>query len=262
MKQIKSIALLGLIGSSLFFSGCETLNQAGITLPPQGTGTTGSNTGGSGAGQSTSGTITQAEANTGIKQALNNGLQESIKTLSVKNGFLGDEAVKILMPEEAKKVESALRAVGMNKLCDQFIASMNHAAESAVKEASSVFINSLSRMTVNDAFNILLSGQQDAATNFFKRSTSAELTTKFSPIIQTAMGKNNVSTYWNQLTTAYNNLPLGNKIETDLTAYVTQKAIDGLFVKVADQELKIRKNIGGARNSGILDKVFGWVDKQ
>ncbi len=262
MKQIKSIALVGLIGSSLFFSSCETLNQAGITLPPQGTGTTGSNTGGSGTGQSSSGTITQAEANTGIKQALNNGLQESIKTLSVKNGFLGDAAVKILMPEEAKKVESALRAVGMNKLCDQFIASMNHAAESAVKEASSVFINSLSRMTVNDAFNILLSGQQDAATNFFKRSTSAELTTKFSPIIQTAMGKNNVSTYWNQLTTAYNNLPLGNKIETDLTAYVTQKAIDGLFVKVADQELKIRKNIGGARNSGILDKVFGWVDKQ
>lgn len=262
MKQIKSIALVGLIGSSLFFGSCETLNQAGITLPPQGTGTTGSNTGGSGTGQSSSGTITQAEANTGIKQALNNGLQESIKTLSVKNGFLGDAAVKILMPEEAKKVESALRAVGMNKLCDQFIASMNHAAESAVKEASSVFINSLSRMTVNDAFNILLSGQQDAATNFFKQSTSAELTTKFSPIIQTAMGKNNVSTYWNQLTTAYNNLPLGNKIETDLTAYVTQKAIDGLFVKVADEELKIRKNIGGARNSGILDKVFGWVDKQ
>jgi hypothetical protein len=131
-----------------------------------------------------------------------------------------------------------------------------------VKEASNVFVNSLSKMTVNDAFNILLSGQQDAATNFFKRSTSSELTTRFSPIVESAMGKNNVSTYWNQLTTAYNQLPLSNKIETNLTAYVTQKAIDGLFVKVADQELKIRQNIGRARNSGILDKVFGWVDRQ
>lgn len=261
MKHFKSITLLGLFSASLFISGCETLNQAGITLPPQGTGSTNPNTGSSGSGQ-TSGTITQAEATTGIKQALNNGLQQSIQTLSVKNGFLGDAAVKILMPEEARKVESALRAVGMNKLCDQFIASMNHAAESAVKEASTVFVNSLSKMTVNDAFNILLSRQQDAATNYFKKTTSSELTTKFSPIIQSAMGKNNVSTYWNQLTSAYNNLPLGNKIETDLTAYVTQRAIYGLFVKVADQELKIRKNIGGARNSGILDKVFGWVDKQ
>ena len=261
MKKIRHIQIMSLVGVSLFLSSCETLSQGGFTLPPQGTGSTGSNTGGSGSSTS-GGTITQAEANTGIKQALNNGLQASIKTLSVKDGFLGDAAVKILMPEEARKVESALRAIGMNSLCDQFISSMNRAAESAVKEASSVFVNSLSKMTVNDAFNILLSGQQDAATNFFKRSTSSELTTRFSPIVESAMGKNNVSTYWNQLTTAYNQLPLSNKIETNLTAYVTQKAIDGLFVKVADQELKIRQNIGGARNSGILDKVFGWVDKQ
>lgn len=251
----------------LLFSSCDTLNQGGFTLPPQGTGTATGNTGGSGSTQtqtpsSSTGSITQAEANTGIKQALNSGLQQSIQTLSVKDGFLGDAAVKILMPKEAQQVESALRAVGMGKLCDQFIMSMNRAAETAVKEASTVFVNSLAKMTVNDAFNILLSGQQDAATNFFKRTTSSELTSRFSPIVQSAMGKNNVSTYWTQLTNAYNNLPLGNKIETDLNAYVTQKAIDGLFLKVADQELKIRKNIGGARNSGILDKVFGWVDKQ
>lgn len=257
MKQLKNIQIFGLISAALLLTSCDALNQGGITLPPQGSGSTSSTPSNSNAG-----TITQTEATTGIKQALNNGLQESIKTLSIKNGFLGDAAVKILMPEEARKVESALRAVGMNKLCDQFIASMNHAAESAVKEASGVFVNSLSKMTVNDAFSILLSGQQDAATNYFKKTTSSELTSKFSPIIQTAMGQNNVSTYWNQLTSAYNKLPLSNKIETNLTAYVTQKAIDGLFVKVADQELKIRKNIGGARSSGILEKVFGWADKQ
>lgn len=259
MKKVRNIQILSLLGTVLLLSSCDTLSQGGFTLPSQGTGSTSSNTGGS---SQTTGNITQAEASTGIKQALSNGLQQSIQTLSVKDGFLGDAAVKILMPEEARKVESALRAVGMNSLCDQFISSMNRAAESAVKEASGVFINSLSKMTVNDAFSILLSGQQDAATSYFKKTTSSDLTSKFSPIIQTAMGQNNVSTYWNQLTTAYNKLPLSNKIETNLTAYVTQKAIDGLFVKVADQELKIRKNIGGSRNSGILDKVFGWADKQ
>ncbi|WP_312134420.1 DUF4197 domain-containing protein [Sphingobacterium sp.] len=244
----------------LFLSSCESLNTGGFTLPPQGTGTTG--TGSTTIPAGTTGGITQSEANQGVKQALSNGLNESIRVLSLKDGFLGDAAVKILMPEEARKVESALRAVGMGNLCDQFIMSMNRAAETAVKEASSVFVGSLSRMTVTDAFNILLSGQQDAATQFFKRSTTAELTTRFSPIIQSAMGKNNVSTYWNQLTSAYNKLPLGNKIETDLTAYVTQRAIAGLFVKVADQELKIRQNLGGSRNSSILNKVFGWADQQ
>ncbi|WKK58098.1 DUF4197 domain-containing protein [Sphingobacterium sp. BN32] len=244
----------------LFLSSCESLNTGGFTLPPQGTGTTG--TGSTTTPAGTTGSITQSEANQGVKQALSNGLNESIRVLSLKDGFLGDAAVKILMPEEARKVESALRAVGMGNLCDQFIMSMNRAAETAVKEASSVFVGSLSRMTVTDAFNILLSGQQDAATQFFKRSTTAELTTRFSPIIQSAMGKNNVSTYWNQLTSAYNKLPLGNKIETDLTAYVTQRAIAGLFVKVADQELKIRQNLGGSRNSSILNKVFGWADQQ
>ncbi|WP_344675539.1 DUF4197 domain-containing protein [Sphingobacterium kyonggiense] len=256
---MKKPLIIGLCSTAIFFSSCDVMNQGGgIMLPPGGTTT--SNPGNT-TGNST-GTITQAEANTGVKQALNNGLQQSIQILSAKDGFLGDQMVKILMPEEARKVESALRAVGMGKLCDQFITSMNRAAETAVKEASSVFINSLSRMTINDAFNILLSGKQDAATTFFKNSTTAELTTRFSPIIQSAMGKNNVSGYWTQLTTAYNQLPLGKKIETDLTAYVTKKAIDGLFVKVADQELKIRQNIGGARNSGILEKVFGWADKQ
>ena len=150
----------------------------------------------------------------------------------------------------------------MGSLCDQFINSMNRAAESAVKEASTVFLHSLSNLTVKDAFNILLSGQQNAATNYFKSNTSQELTTKFTPIIQGAMGQNKVTTYWNQLTSAYNKLPLSNKIETDLTAYVTQKSIDGLFIKVADQELKIRKNLQGSRNTNTLQKVFGWADKQ
>lgn len=237
--------------------GCDTLSQVAANLPqsPAGSTTAGSST--------QNGTITQTEAVTGIKQALSNGLNNSINTLSAPNGFLGDAVVKILMPPEAQQIEKTLRSAGMGKLCDNFISSLNRAAENAVKEAAPVFVNALSQMTVNDAFNILLGTQQDAATNFFKRTTSAALTAKFSPIVESALGKNNVNTYWTQLTSAYNALPLSNnKIQTDLNAYVTQKAIDGLFVKVADEELKIRQNIGNARNTGMLDKVFGWVDKQ
>lgn len=237
--------------------GCDTLSQVAANLPQSPAGST---TAGSSA---QSGTITQTEAVTGIKQALSNGLNNSINTLSAPNGFLGDAVVKILMPPEAQQIEKSLRSVGMGKLCDNFISSLNRAAENAVKEAAPVFVNALSQMTVNDAFNILLGTQQDAATNFFKRTTSAALTAKFSPIVESALGKNNVNTYWTQLTSAYNALPLSNnKIQTDLNAYVTQKAIDGLFVKVADEELKIRQNIGNARSTGMLDKVFGWVDKQ
>lgn len=254
---MKSFSYLALSLAVLpLLTGCETLSQKASTLPQGNPGTTTSNTG-------ANTTITQAEAVTGIKQALNNGLQNSIKTLSATNGFYGDALVKVLMPEEARRVEQTLRSAGMGKLVDNFILSLNRAAESAVKEAAPVFVNSLSQMNVTDAFNILLGTQQDAATQFFKRTTSATLTDKFSPIVATALGKNNVNTYWTQLTTAYNSLPLSsNKVQTDLNAYVTQKAIQGLFVKVADEELKIRQNIGGSRNTNILQSVFGWVDKQ
>lgn len=255
MKTFKYLAL-GMVTLPLFM-GCETMSQIANTLPQSAPGSTNSSSG------SNTTTISQAEAVTGIKQALNNGLQNSIKTLSASNGFYGDAIVKILMPQEAQKVEQALRSVGMGKLVDNFVMSLNRAAESAVKEAAPVFVNSLSQMTVTDAFNILLGSQQDAATSFFKRTTSATLTQKFSPIVQTALGKNNVNTYWTQLTSAYNALPLSNnKVQTDLNAYVTQKAIDGLFNKVAGEELKIRQNIGGSRNSSVLQSVFGWVDKQ
>src|SRR5690606_26694502 len=102
----------------------------------------------------------------------NQGLQKSIQTLAVRDGFLGNAAVKILMPPEAQKIERTLRNVGLGSLCDNFITNLNRAAESAVKEASPVFVSALSQLTIQDAFNILLSGQQDAATNFFRRTTT------------------------------------------------------------------------------------------
>lgn len=256
MKSFKFLALG--IATLPLLTGCETMSQIANTTTQ-----TTTRTSPSASSTTSNGKISQAEATSGVKQALSNGLNNSIQVLSAKDGFLGNAAVKILMPEEAKKVEQALRSVGMGSLVDNFITSLNRAAESAVKEAAPVFVNSLSQMTVTDAFNILLSGQQDAATGFFKRTTSQTLATKFSPIVQSALGKNNVNSYWSQLTTAYNALPITtNKVQTDLNTYVTQKAIDGLFVKVAEEELKIRKNLGGSRDSGVLDKVFGWVDGQ
>ncbi|MBP3942462.1 DUF4197 domain-containing protein [Sphingobacteriaceae bacterium WQ 2009] len=261
---MKSYTLLALaLGSMTLFAGCDTVNQiasmqtGNTTIGNTGTGNTGT---GNTAGNTTA-SVTTAEMSSGIKQALGNGLTTSINTLSVTDGFLGNAAVKILMPAEAQKIEKTLRAVGMGKLCDQFIQSLNRAAETAVKEAAPVFVNSLSQMTITDAYNILLSGQQDAATTFFKRTTSAALASKFSPIVASALGKNNVSTYWSQLTTAYNAIPLASeKVNTDLNAYVTQKAINGLFTQVASEELKIRSNLSGARNTNLLQKVFGYAD--
>lgn len=257
MKTINILAIS--IASISFLFGIEAVAQTKRTKSSSGRKTTAKVT----TTPTNVSTITQTQAISGIKQALGNGLNNSINALSVKDGFLGNAAVKILMPKEAQQIEKTLRSIGMGSLCDQFVTSLNRAAESAVKEAAPVFVNSLAQMTVSDAFNILLGTQQDAATSFFKRTTSATLTSKFSPIVESALGKNNVSTYWTQLTSAYNNLPLANnKINTDLNAYVTQKAIDGLFVQVADEEIKIRQNISGSRNSNILNDVFGWVDKQ
>jgi len=250
---MKSFTLLALtLTTWTTFSSCDAVNQVAAMQ----------NTPSSAAGNQ-SASVSNVEMASGIKQALNNGLNNSIQTLSVTDGFLGNAAVKILMPAEAQKIEKTLRSVGMGKLCDQFILSLNRAAETAVKEAAPVFVNSLSQMTVTDAYNILLSGNKDAATTFFKRTTSATLTTKFSPIVEAALGKNNVSTYWNQLTTAYNAIPLSSeKVNTDLNAYVTQKAIDGLFTQVATEELKIRSNIAGSRNTDLLQKVFGYADSK
>src|SRR5690606_20074482 len=145
---------------------CDTLSQ----LPTTKNGSSGSTSSGS---SSTS--VSSSEAASGIKQALSQGLDRSIKSLAVTDGFLGNAAVKILMPPEAQKVESVLRGIGLGSLCDNLIQSLNRAAETAFEEAAPVFVSALSKLTIRDATNILLSGQQDAATQFFKRPTAVQL---------------------------------------------------------------------------------------
>jgi len=152
-------------------------------------------------------------------------------------------------------MESKLRTVGMGKKVDEFNESMNRAAEKAASEAKPIFISAIKDMTVKDAINIV-KGSDNAATMYLKNTTSPQLIDKFKPVIKSSLDNVNATKYWSDLITIYNKIPLVKKMNPDLTAYVTGKAIDGLFVMIAKEELKIRKD-PMARTSELLKKVFG-----
>lgn len=240
---MKSLKITALAFSILFFSSCDTLNQAGQILT-----------------QSGLGDPSASEISLGLKQALEFGTTASSERLSATDGFFANAAVKILFPEEAQKVERTLRSVGLNKLADNVILSLNRAAEAAAVEAKPIFISAVKEMTFADATNILLSGQQDAATLYFKRVTNDQLSLKFQPIIQNSLEKVGATRYWNDAITAYNRIPLVGKVNPDLSAYVTEKAINGIFLEIAQEELKIRTRIS-ARSTPLLQKVFAYADR-
>jgi hypothetical protein len=204
------------------------------------------------------GTPTTLEIGSGLKQALEIGTSAGADQLSAKDGFLGNLAIKILFPPEAQKVEKTLRRIGLNSLADNVILSINRAAEDAAKEAKPIFLSAIKQMTIADATNILL-GNKDAATSYFKRVTTAQLLEKFEPVITNSLNKVGATKYWGDAALAYNKIPLVKPVNTNLSAYVAQKAIDGMFVQVAQEELKIRDNIG-ARSTSLLQKVFGYAD--
>lgn len=212
-----------------------------------------------GTGTGTTGKPSTLEIASGIKQALEIGTSRGADLLSAKDGFMGNLAVKILFPPEAQKVEKTLRTLGMGKLADNVILSLNRAAEDAAKEAKPIFISAIKQMTIADATNILL-GSQDAATNYFKRVTTAQLMEKFKPVINTSLAKVGATKYWGDATGQYNKLPMVKPLNSDLSDYVAQKAIEGMFIQVAQEELKIRDNLG-ARSTSLLQKVFGYADK-
>jgi hypothetical protein len=193
--------------------------------------------------------LTEKDAADGIKEALVNGTGQSVKLVSVIDGYWANPEIKIPFPPEAKEMESKLRAIGMGKKVDEFNESMNRAAEKAI------FVAAIKGMTVRDAVNIV-KGTDNAATLYLKNTTSPELISKFQPIIKTSLDDVNATRYWSDLITAYNKIPLVKKMNPNLTLYVTQKAIDGLFIMIAKEELKIRKD-PMARTSELLKKVFG-----
>jgi Protein of unknown function (DUF4197) len=195
-----------------------------------------------------------------LKQALAQGTAKSSDQLSAVDGFFKNGAIKILFPPQAVKAEKTLRGMGLGKMCDDAILSMNRAAEDAAKQAKPIFIGAIEHMSVRDAMNILL-GSQDAATQYFKATTTDQLTAAFKPIVQSSLNKVNATKYYGDVAKQYNKIPFVSKINPDINAYVTQKAIDGLFYEIAIEELNIRKNIG-ARPSPVMQKVFAFADSK
>lgn len=202
--------------------------------------------------------LTNEDVIAGLKEALVKGAGHSVDVASLADGFWKDARLRIPFPPEAEKVKNTLNDIGMSAQVEKFELTMNRAAEQAAKEALPVFTNAIKGMTVADGFAILRGGDH-AATDFLKEKTTAELTGKFRPIVEKATQQVALTSYWTPLASAYNTATLltgGKAVDPDLDAYVTQKAIDGLFVLVADEEQKIRKD-PLARTTDLLKRVFG-----
>jgi hypothetical protein len=202
--------------------------------------------------------LTNADVVAGLKEALTKGAEHAVDGASVTDGFWKSSRLRIPFPPEAIKVKNTLNDLGMSAQVEKFELTMNRAAESAAQEAVPVFVNAIKGMSVANGFAILKGGDH-AATNFLKERTTAELTAKFRPIVENATKQVALTSYWTPLAGAYNKATLltgGQAVNPDLDAYVTQKAIDGLFILVADEEQQIRKD-PLARTTDLLKRVFG-----
>ncbi len=199
--------------------------------------------------------LTQAEMDQGIRDALANGVQVAVRQLGRRGGFLDDPQVRIPLPGNLQKVEGVLRSLRQDGLADEFVQTMNHAAEQAVPEATEVFLGAIKRMSLEDVRGIL-GGPNDAATEYLRRSSSDELATRFRPIVESATDRAGVTVAYKQMMDSAG--PMAQLVvgDTDLDGYITDKALDGLFLKIAEQERLIRTD-PAARTTDLLKKVFG-----
>ncbi len=203
--------------------------------------------------------LTKEEAANALKQALVQGITKGTNSASKVNGYLNNPLIKIPFPEDAEKVANTLRDIGLGKEVDKFVTALNHGAEEAAKEALPIFKNSIRQMTFNDAMAILKNDNKVAATDFLRRTTTNELTAKFSPIMERALQKTNATKFYGELVDRYNRIPLVKKADPDLNNYATSKAILGLFKLVEKEEINIRENIS-ARTSTLMKKAFAAQD--
>ena len=199
--------------------------------------------------------ISNQDAVQALKDALVQGSGKAVSQLSAPDGFLGNPKVKIPLPETIKRVESGLRMIGMGRQADELVASMNHAAEMAVKEATPLLVSSVKGMSVSDAKGIL-TGPDDAATQYFRRTTSDALTQRFLPIVKQATERVQLAQQYNGLAGQAAQYGLISKEDANIDLYVTRKALDGLFIVIAEQERTIRRDPMGAATS-VAKKVFG-----
>jgi hypothetical protein len=197
--------------------------------------------------------ISQPDINAGLKEALANGVQKGITQLSAENGFFGNSLYKVVIPPDAQKVEKALRGIGLGAKVDEAILSMNRGAEEAVKKAAPIFSEAIKNMNITDALGILR-GADTAATGYLRKNTSTSLSAAFRPVIEESLEKSGASKHWNSIMTNYNKISF-QKVNADLTGYVTDKALQALFMQIADQEKKIRKD-PSERTSELLKTVF------
>jgi hypothetical protein len=202
-----------------------------------------------------SSSLSNSDIIAGLKDALNVGTGTATKVVSAVGGYYNNAQIKIPFPPEVQKVQQTLSSMGMQKQVDDFVRSLNNAAEEAAKSAAPVFVDAVKQMTVDDGLKIL-KGRDNEATLYLQAHTQDKLKTQYKPIVNSVLDKVNATKYWKTLADAYNKIPFIQKVNPDLGEYTTNKALDGLFYMVGQEEAKIRKD-PAARVTDILKKVFG-----
>lgn len=205
-------------------------------------------------------TLTPSLASSGLQEALTSGIRKGVEIVSKPDGYLANPLIKIPFPPEFKMVEDGVRKIGLGSVADQAVTSMNRAAEQAASDALPIFLDAIKQLNFNDVMSILNGSNERAATDFLQRTTSAALAQKFKPTISDALDKVEATKYWGQITQTYNKIPFVQKVNPDLPDYVTQRALDGLFMMVAQEEKNIRQN-PVARTTDVLQQVFGGITK-
>jgi hypothetical protein len=202
--------------------------------------------------------LTEAEVTQALKDALSGGIARSASTAGRTDGYYANSNLKIELPKDAKKLENTLRKLGLGAQVDRSVLQLNRAAEKAASRAKPIFIKSITAMTIDDAFDIL-NGDQDAATSYLIDESRDELYDEFRPIVVAALDETSATRYYNDIVKYYNALPLTYNVDPDLADYVTDRAIDGLFLLLAQEEARIRA-ISSARSSRLMKRVFGSLD--
>jgi hypothetical protein len=228
-----------LLGASLLLMTTLSVAQAGEIARRLGLGTT----------------LSDTKISSGLKQALQIGAEQSVKLTGRPNGYFGNPDIKILMPNNLRTLEKGLRMVGYGPKVDDFVLSMNRAAEAAAPAARKIFIDAITAMTFDDARRIL-SGGDTAATTYFKDKTTPQLTVAFRPVVEQTMAKNGVTRQYNALVSQYKAIPFAKNQDLDISHYVVSKALDGLFYELGQEERKIRKD-PAAQTTNLLREVFG-----
>lgn len=242
-KIIKNVLVASTVIS---LSSCDVLQDVASSLP---TGTT-----------ATTPSLTNSEVISGLKEALNVGIKNSVSRTSITDGFLKNDAIRLPFPQDAIKVKQKAIELGLSGQVEKFETTLNRAAEDATKTALPIFVDAITNMSIQDGFKIL-NGGDGAATRFLKENTTSKLVTAFSPKVAESISRVKLTDYWNPIINKYNSVMTitgGEKMNPDLNAYVTERAIAGLFKLVEEEENKIRKD-PAARVSDILQKVFGNI---